>query len=170
LSAAKRRGGRILWTHLGNPGWYSGRGSGLGIFEGDAVDLPGLEGRHGADPSPGQFCFGAVPYTVQRHDCRGIIAVATARVHAIGGRMTGAAVATTIVCRKPGCFCARTQAVVPKRSSAAIATGAISTAPTVRHTRAGGRCMQRGGATRRAIVAGLNTRRDRAATGRGKIK
>jgi hypothetical protein len=40
----------------------------------------------------------------------------------------------------------------------------------VRHTRAGGRCMQRGGATRRAIVAGLNTRRDRAATGHGKIK
>ena len=93
-----------------------------GIFPGDAVDLLGLEGRHGADPSPGQFCFGAVPYTVQRHDCRGIIAVATARVHAIGGRMTGAAVATTIVCRKPGCFCARTQAVVPRQSSAAIAT------------------------------------------------
>jgi hypothetical protein len=109
-----------------------------------------------------------VPYTVQRHDCRGIIAVATARVHA--GRLTGAAVATTIVYRKPGCFCARTQAVVPRRSSAAIATGAISTAQTVRHTRAGGRCMQRGGATKRAIVAGLNTRRDRAATGRGKIK
>ena len=129
-----------------------------------------MEGRHGADPSPGQFCFGAVPYTVQRHDCRGIIAVATARVHAIGGRLTGAAVATTIVCRKPGCLCARTQTVVPRRSSAPIATGAISTAPTVRHTRAGGRCMQRGGATRRAIVAGLSTRRDRAATGRGKIK
>jgi hypothetical protein len=59
---------------------------------------------------------------------------------------------------------------VPRRSSAAIATGAISTAPTVRHTRAGGRCMQRGGATRRAIVAGLSTRRDRTATGRDKIK
>jgi hypothetical protein len=40
----------------------------------------------------------------------------------------------------------------------------------VGHTRAGGRCMQRGGATRRAIVAGLNMRSDRAATGRGKIK
>jgi hypothetical protein len=96
----------------------------------------------------GQFCFGAVPYTVQRHDCRGIIAVATARVHAIGGRMTGAAVATTIVCRKPGCFCARTQTVVPRRSSAAIAIGAISTAPIVGRTRAGGRSMQRGDATR----------------------
>jgi hypothetical protein len=111
-----------------------------------------------------------VPYTVQRHDCRGIIAVATARVHAIGERMTGAAVATTIVCRKPGCFCARTQTVVPRRSSAAIAIGAISTAPIVDHMRAGGRCMQQGGATRRAIVAGLDMRSGRAATGRGKIK
>ena len=170
MREAKRRGGRFLWTHLGNPGWPSGRGFGLGIFEGDAVDLPGLEGRHGADPSPGQFCFGAAPYTVQRHDCRGIIAVATARVHAVGGRLTGTVVATTIVSHKPGCFCARTQAVVPRRSSAAIATGAISTAPTVHHARAGGRCVQRGGATRRAIVAGLNMQRDRAATGRGKIK
>jgi hypothetical protein len=40
----------------------------------------------------------------------------------------------------------------------------------VGHTHAGGRCMQRGGATRRAIVAGLNMLSDRAATGRGKIK
>jgi len=111
-----------------------------------------------------------VPYTVQRHDCRGIIAVATARVHATGRRMTGVAVATTIVCRKPVCFCVRTQAVVPRRSSATIAIEAISTAPIVRHTRAGSHCMRRGGATRLAIVAGLNTRRDRAATGRGKIK
>jgi hypothetical protein len=62
LREAKRRGGRFLWAHLGNPGWHSGRGSGLGTFEGDAVDLPGLEGRHDADPSPGQFCFGAVPH------------------------------------------------------------------------------------------------------------
>ena len=124
------------------------------MFAGDAVDLPELEGRHGADPSPGQFCFDAVPYTVQRHDCRGIIAVRTARVHAIGGRMTGAAIATMIVCRKPGGFCARPPAVAPRRSSAAVATGVISTAPSVRHTRAGGRCMQRGGATRRAVVAG----------------
>jgi hypothetical protein len=126
----------------------------LGVFAGDAVDLPGLEGRHGADPSPGQFCFGAAPYTVQRHDCRGIIAVATARVHAIGGRMTGAVVATPIVCRKPGCFYARPQVVVPRRSFAAIATGATSTAPSVRRTRADVRYMQRGGATRRAIMAG----------------
>jgi hypothetical protein len=59
-----------------------------------------------------------------------------------------------MVCRKPGCFCARTQTVAPSRSSAAIAIGAISTAPGVGHTRAGGRCMRRGGATRRAIVAG----------------
>jgi hypothetical protein len=123
------------------------------MFAGDAVDLVELEGRHGADPSPGQFCFDAVPYTVQRHDCRGIIAVATARVHAIGGRMTRAAVATRIVSRKPGCFCARTQAVVPRRSSAAIAIGVISTAPSARRTRAGGRCVRRGGATRQAIVA-----------------
>ncbi len=170
MRAATRRGGRSLWTHLDNPGWHSGRGSGLGLFEGDAVDLPGLEGRRGADPSPCQFCFGAAPYTVQRHDCWGIIAVAAARVHAIGGRMTGAAVATTMVCRKPGCFCARPQTVAPRRSSAAIAIGAISTAPIVGHMRAGGHCMQRGGATRRAIVAGRNMRRDRAATGRGKIK
>jgi hypothetical protein len=137
---------------------------------GDAVDLSGLEGRHGADPSPGQFCFGAVPYTVQRHDCRGIIAVATARVHAIGGHLTGTAVAATIVGCKRGCCCARTQAVVPRRSSAVIATGAISTAPIVDRRRASGRCVQRGGATKRAIAAGLNTRLDRAATGHGKIK
>ena len=148
MRAAQRRGGRFLWTHLGNPGWRSGRGSGLGISEGDAVDLPGLGRQARRRSITGQFCFGAVPYTVQRHDCRGIIAVATARVHAIGGRMTGAAVATTIVCRKPGCFCARTQTVVPRRSSAAIAIGAISTAPIVGRTRAGGRSMQRGDATK----------------------
>jgi hypothetical protein len=59
---------------------------------------------------------------------------------------------------------------VPRRSSAAIAIGAISTAPIVDHMRAGGRCMQQGGATRRAIVAGLDMRSGRAATGRGKIK
>jgi hypothetical protein len=40
----------------------------------------------------------------------------------------------------------------------------------VGRARAGGRCMQRGGATRRAIGAGLNMLSDRAATGRGKIK
>jgi hypothetical protein len=84
--------------------------------------------------------------------------------------MTGAAVATTIVCRKPGCFCVRTQTAAFRRSSAAIAIGAISTALIVGHTHAGDRCMQRGGATRRAIVAGLNMLSDRAATGRGKIK
>jgi hypothetical protein len=154
LRAAKRRGGRFLWTHLDNPGWHSSQGSGLGIFDGDAVDLPGLGRQARRRSITGQFCFGAVPYTVQRHDCRGIIAVATARVHAIGGRMTGAAVATTIVCRKPGCFYARTQAVVPRRSFAAVAIGATSTAPSVRRTRADVRCMQRGGATRRAIMAG----------------
>jgi hypothetical protein len=107
---------------------------------------------------------------VQRHDCRGIIAVATARVHAIDERMTAGAVATTIVCRKLGCSCAPTQAVVPRRSSAAIAIGAMSIALIVRHTRAGGHCMRRGGAIRRAIVAGSNTRSDHGATGRGKIK
>jgi len=170
LRAAQRRGGGFLWTHLGNPGWCSGRVSGLGIFDGDAIDLPGLGRQARRRSITWQFCFGAVPHTVQRHDCRGSIAVATARVHAIGGRMTRVAVATTLVCREPGCFCARTQTVVPRRSSAAIAIGAKSTALIVGRTRAGGRCMQRGGATRRAIVAGLNMRSDRAATGRGKIK
>ena len=116
----------------------------------------------------GKFCFGAVPYTVQRHDCRGIIAVATARVHAIGRRMTGAAVATTIVCRKPGCFCARPQTVVPRRSSAAIAIGAISTAPIVRRGRVADRCTERAGATRRAVAAGSNMSSGRAAIGAGK--
>ena len=111
-----------------------------------------------------------MPYTVQRHDCRGIIAVATARVHAIGERMTRAAYAIMITGRKPGCSCARPRTVVPRCSSAAIAIGATFTAPIVGHMRAGGRCMQRGGATRRAIVAGLNTRSDHAATGYGKIK
>lgn len=111
-----------------------------------------------------------MPHTVQRHDCKGIIAVATARVHAIGERMTAAAVATRIVCRKPGCSCAPVQTVVPRRSSAAIAIGAMFTALSVRHARAGGHCMRRGGAIRRAIVAGSNMRSDHAATGRGKIK
>jgi hypothetical protein len=31
-----------------------------------------------------KFCIGAVPYTVQEHDCGGIIAVTAAGVHAIG--------------------------------------------------------------------------------------
>ena len=41
-----------------------------------------------------------------------------------------------------------------RRSSAAIAIGAISTALTVRHTRAGGHYIKRGSVTRRAVVAG----------------
>ena len=122
--------------------------SDLGAFEVGAIVPAGISQQARRRPITWKFCFGAAPYTVQRHDCRGIIAVATARVHAIGGRMTGAAVATTIVCRKPGCFCARTQTVVPRRSSAAIAIGAISTAPIVGRTRAGGRSMQRGDATK----------------------
>ena len=117
-----------------------------------------------------QFCFGAVPYTVQGHDCRSIFAAAAARVHAIGVLMREVAAASLTAGRTPGCSCAPTQAVVPRRSSAAIAIGAMFIVLIVRHTRAGGHCMRRGDAIRRAIVAGSNMRSDHAATGRGKIK
>jgi hypothetical protein len=70
--------------YLDNPGWHSGRASGLGVFEGDAVDLPGLGRQARRRSITGKFCFGVAPYTVQRHDCRGIIAVTVSRVHVIG--------------------------------------------------------------------------------------
>src|SRR5208283_4792774 len=48
-------------------------------FEFGAVE-PAEIGRQARRRSiTGKFCFGAVPYTVQRHDCRGIIAAAAAR-------------------------------------------------------------------------------------------
>jgi hypothetical protein len=36
--------------------------------------LPIFEGRHGADPQNLAVRIDAVPYTVQGHECRGIIA------------------------------------------------------------------------------------------------
>src|ERR1700684_100143 len=70
LRAAKRRGGRFLSTHLGNPGWhYSGRWSGLGIFGGDAVDLPGW--KAGTAPIHHLASFASAPCPTP---CRGTIA------------------------------------------------------------------------------------------------
>jgi hypothetical protein len=118
-----------------------------------------------------------VPYTVQGHDCRGIFAATVVRVHVIGGRITRAAVATMMMgdqARKGGCgpgfSSAPSQTAAFRCSSAAIAIGATSTAPTVDPARVGGLCMQRGGAIRRAVAVGSDMRRDRAATGRAKIK
>ena len=111
-----------------------------------------------------KFCFGAAPYTVQRHDCRGIFARTAARVHAIGGGMR-AAVAVMMTGRMPGFFSARTKTVVPRRSSAAIAIEATSIALIAPLMRVAGHCMQRGGATRRAATAGSDMRSGRAATG-----
>jgi hypothetical protein len=34
--------------------------------EGDAVDLPGLEGRHGADPLPGSFAAARIVVSAGR--------------------------------------------------------------------------------------------------------
>jgi hypothetical protein len=147
--------------------------SDLGVFEAGALE-PAMIGRQARRRSiTGQFCFDAVPYTVQRHDCRGIFAATAARVHAIGVRMTKAAVATTITCRMPGFFCARSQTAAFRCSSAAIAIGAIFTARTAGRARVAGRCMQRGGAIRRAVAAGSVMQRDRAATGHantGRVK
>src|ERR1700693_1062436 len=57
-------GGRNLWTHLGNPGWHSRRGSGLGVFVGDAVEATGI-GRQGRRrPMTWQFLFRSVTHTV----------------------------------------------------------------------------------------------------------
>lgn len=112
-----------------------------------------------------KFCFGAVPYTVRRHDCRGIFARTAARVHAIGGGMMRAAVAVMMTGRMPGFFSARTKTVVPRRSSAAIAIEATSIALTAPLMRVAGHCMQRGGATRRAAAARSDMRSGRAATG-----
>jgi len=134
-------------------------------FDGDAVDLPGLGRQARRRSITWQFCFGAVPYTAQRHDCRDIIAVTAGRVHAIGGRITRAAVASRIIGRKPGCSCAGSQAAAFRCSSAAIAIGATSTALTARPARVGDRCMQLGGATRRAAAAGPDMRRGRTAIG-----
>jgi len=97
-------GGRNLWTHRGNPG--AGPASG---FELGAVEPVEIDRQARRRPITGKFCFGAVPYTVQRHDCRGIIAAAAARVHSIGGRLMRAAVAAMPMCRKPGFTCARTR-------------------------------------------------------------
>src|SRR5271167_1553680 len=92
------------------PGVAARGSSNLGVFEAGALE-PARIGRQARRRSiTGQFCFGAVPYTVQRHDCRGIFAAMAARVHAIGGRMARAAVAALITCRMPGFFCARSQA------------------------------------------------------------
>jgi hypothetical protein len=120
-------------------------------------------------------CFGAVPYNVQGHDCRGIFAAKAARVQTICVRITGTAVAAKISWRARDCSCARTRIVGPRSSSAAIAIGATSTALTAPAMRVAGRCMQRGGVTRQASAAGPDMQLDRVATGpantgRAKIK
>ena len=91
-------------------------GSDLGTFAVGAVEPAGIGRQARRRPITWKFCFGAVPYTVQRHDCRGIFAGTAARVHAIGGGMMRAAVAAMITGRMPGFSCARTQTVVPRRS------------------------------------------------------
>src|SRR5271157_4116 len=61
-------GGRSLWTHLGNPeGWRA-------ISEVGAVEPSDIEGRHGADPSPGSFASAPCPTP-----CRGTIAGASSQ-------------------------------------------------------------------------------------------
>jgi hypothetical protein len=144
--------------------------SDLGAFEVGAIVPAGISQQARRRPITWKFCFGAAPYTVQRHDCRGIFAVTAARVHAIGGGMMRAAVAVTTTCRMPGFSCARTKTVVPSRSSAAIAIEATSIALTAPLMRVAGHCMQRGGATRRAAAAGTNMRSGRVGTGHAKIK
>jgi hypothetical protein len=148
-----------------SPGGTVRESSDLGTFEVGAVEPAGISQQARRRPITWKFCFGAAPYTVQRHDCRGIFAGTAARVHAIGGGMMRAAVAAMITCRMLGFSCARTQTVVPRRSSAAIAIGATSIAPIARPVRVAGHCMQRGGATRRAAAAGSDMRRGRGATG-----
>ena len=123
LSAQRSEGGgRSLWTHLGDRAreggdpWGDGPASSdLGTFEVAAVESAWISQQARRRPITWQFCFGAVPYTVQRHDCRGIFAGTAARVHAIGGGMMRAAIAAMINGRRPGCSCARTKTVVPRR-------------------------------------------------------
>ena len=159
----------------GQSGWRSGGGLSSGHLK-LARQKSAAIGRQARRRSiTGQFCFGAAPYTVQRHDCRGIIAAAAAGVHAIGRGMTRAAVVTKMSRRKPGCFCARPPTAGLRHSSAAIAIEATSIAPIARPMRVGDRCRKRDGVTRRAVAAGANTRSGRAATedanlGHGKIK
>jgi hypothetical protein len=142
----------------------------LGTFEVGAIVPAGISQQARRRPITWKFCFGAAPYTVRRHDCRGIFAATATRVHAIGGGMMRAAVAVTTACRMPGFSCARTKTVVPSRSSAAIAIEATSIALTAPLMRVAGHCMQRGGATRRAAAAGTNMRSGRVGTGHAKIK
>jgi hypothetical protein len=85
LRAAKRGGREEPVDPPGQSG-VTVRGSGWPL---------GVRSWHGKNPAElgrparrrsitGKFCFGAVPYTVPRHDCRGIIAVTAAGVHASG--------------------------------------------------------------------------------------
>ena len=111
-----------------------------------------------------------MPYTVQEHDCRGIIAATAVCVHAVGPRTTRAAVATGVIRCKAACSCARTRIAGFRWSSAVIATAATSTAPIVRPMRVAGRCIELGDDTRQAAVAGSNMRSGRAVTEDAKIK
>ena len=86
-------------------GLREGLASGVGRRRGE--NLPGKPARRRS--ITGEFCFGAVPYTVQEHDCRGIIAATAGCVQAIGWRTTRATVATGVIRRKAGCSCARTR-------------------------------------------------------------
>jgi len=64
-----------------------------------------LEGRHGTDRNLA-VSFGAVPYTVQEHECRGMIAPGKAFVHSMLACMR-AAIAVKPMDRLRGCSCAR---------------------------------------------------------------
>lgn len=61
-----------------------------------------LQSRHGADSNVA-VRIGAVPYTVQEHECGGIMAPGRDRVHGMGRRMRAAIAATTPMERLRGC-------------------------------------------------------------------
>ncbi len=123
-------------------------------------------------PITWQFCFGAVPHTVQEHDCRGSIAAATARVHATGVTMMRAAGmraagAATTMRRKGGCFSVPRRSAARRRASVAIATGGTSIARTAHRRPGGDRCGKPGDATRRAAAAGSSMPSGRGDTVQG---
>jgi hypothetical protein len=65
-----------------------------------------LEGRHGTDPNLA-VRIGAVPYTVQEHECRGMMAPGWDCVHGVEVRMPAAIAGTKSTRRLRGCSCAR---------------------------------------------------------------
>ena len=128
-----------------------------------------FEGRHGTDPNVA-VRIGAVPYTVQEHECRGMIAPGRDCVYSTSVHPhTGTATATTeLMERLRGCSCA--MAAGSKCLSAAIAIAVTCTAPTAAlGKRADARNATPVGVTRRAAAAASTMRREHAATGCAKI-